>query len=56
MVIFFIVGHVQSKDIENDEITTNYMEEKYIKFYLMFDKRFKNLILCTKILSDGRIN
>ena len=30
MVIIFIVGHVQSKDIENEEITTNYVEEKCI--------------------------
>ncbi len=31
------------------------MEEKYIKFYRTFDKRFKNnenLILCSKTLSD----
>lgn len=34
------------------------MEEKYIKFYKTFDKRFKNnenLILCSKTLSDGRV-
>ena len=30
MAIVFIVGHVQSKDIENEEITTNYVEEKCI--------------------------
>ena len=32
------------------------MEDKYIKFYKTFDKRFKsnnNLILCSKTLSDG---
>ncbi len=31
------------------------MEEKYIKFYKTFDRRFKNndnLILCSKTLSD----
>lgn len=32
------------------------MEEKYIKFYVMSDRRFKNLILCSKILSDCRID
>ena len=34
------------------------MEEKYIKFYKTFDKRFKNnenLILCSKTLSHGRV-
>ena len=34
------------------------MEEKYIKFYKTFDKRFKNnenLILCSKTLSDCRV-
>lgn len=34
------------------------MEDKYIKFYKTFDKRFKsnnNLILCSKTLSDGGI-
>ena len=34
------------------------MEDKYIKFYKTFDKRFKsnnNLILCSKTLSDGRM-
>ena len=31
------------------------MEEKYKKFYIAFDKRFKNLILCSKTLSDGGI-
>ena len=33
------------------------MKEKYIKFYETFDKRFKNnknLILCSKTLSNGR--
>jgi len=31
------------------------MEDKYVKFYKIFDKRFKNnknLILCSKSLSD----
>ena len=35
------------------------MEEKYIKFYKTFDRRFKNnknLILCSKTLSDGGIS
>ena len=35
------------------------MEEKYIKFYKTFDRRFKNndnLILCSKTLSDGGID
>lgn len=34
------------------------MEDKYIKFYKTFDKRFKsnnNLILCSKTLSDGGV-
>ena len=34
------------------------MEEKYIKFYKTFDRRFKNndnLILCSKTLSDGGV-
>ena len=34
------------------------MEEKYIKFYKTFHKKFKNeenLILCSKILSDCRV-
>ena len=32
------------------------MEEKYIKFLKNFDKRFKNLILCSKTLSDGGVD
>ncbi len=35
------------------------MEEKYIKFYKTFDKRFKNnenLILCSNTLSNGGIS
>ena len=31
------------------------MEEKYKKFYIAFDKRFKNLILCSKTLSDSGV-
>jgi hypothetical protein len=34
------------------------VEEKYIKFYKTFDKRFKNnenLILCSNTLSNGGI-
>ena len=34
------------------------MEEKYIKFYKTFHKKFKNdknLILCSKTLNDGGI-
>ena len=34
------------------------MEEKYIKFYKTFHKKFKNnenLILCSKTLNDRRI-
>ena len=34
------------------------MEDKYIKFYKTFDKRFKsnnNLILCSKTLSDSGV-
>jgi len=34
------------------------VEDKYIKFYKTFDKRFKNnkkLILCSKTLSDGGV-
>ena len=29
------------------------MEEKYKKFYKMFDKRIKNVILCSNLNSDG---
>ena len=32
------------------------MREKYKKFYMMFDKRFKNLILCSKTLNDGGVD
>ena len=34
------------------------MEEKYIKFYKTFHKKFKNdknLILCSKTLNDGGV-
>jgi len=34
------------------------MEEKYIKFYKTFHKKFKNdenLILCFELLSDGGV-
>ncbi len=34
------------------------MEEKYIKFYKTFHKKFKNdknLIHCFELLSDGRV-
>ena len=31
------------------------MKEKYKKFYMMFDKRFKNLILCSNLNCDGGI-
>ena len=31
------------------------MKERYKKFYMMFDKRFKNLILCSNTLCDGGI-
>ncbi len=34
------------------------MDEKYIKFYKTFDRRFKkddNLILCSKTLSNGGV-
>ena len=31
------------------------MEEKYRKFYMMFDKRFKNLILCSNTLCDSGV-
>lgn len=34
------------------------MEEKYVKFYKTFHKKFKNdknLILCSKTLNDGRV-
>ena len=31
------------------------MEEKYKKFYKMFDKRIKNVILCSNSNSDGRV-
>ena len=29
------------------------MKDKYKKFYMMFDKRFKNLILCSNLNSDS---
>ena len=32
------------------------MEENHKKFSIMFDKRFKNLILCSKTLSDGGVD
>ena len=35
------------------------MEEKYVKFYKTFHKKFKNeqnLILCSKLLNDGGIS
>ena len=35
------------------------MEDKYIKFYKTFDKRFKNnenLILCSNTLSNGGVD
>lgn len=28
------------------------MKDKYKKFYMMFDKRFKNLILCSNLNCD----
>ena len=34
------------------------MEDKYVKFYKIFDKRFKNnknLILCSKSLRNGGV-
>ena len=31
------------------------MEEKYKKFYMMFDKRFKNLILCSNSVGNGGV-
>jgi hypothetical protein len=31
------------------------MKEKYKKFYMMFDKRFKNLILCSNLNSDDGV-
>ena len=34
------------------------MEEKYIKFYKTFHKKYKNnenLILCSKLLNDSRV-
>ena len=30
------------------------MKERYKKFYMMFDKRFKNRILCSNTLCDSR--
>ena len=32
------------------------MKDKYKKFYMMFDKRFKNLILCSNLNSDGGVS
>ena len=31
------------------------MKDKYKKFYMMFNKRFKNLILCSKTRNDDGI-
>jgi len=31
------------------------MDKKYKKFYMMFDKRYKNLILCSNTLCNGGI-
>jgi len=31
------------------------MRKKYKRFYMMFDKRVKNLILCSKTLNDDGI-
>ena len=31
------------------------MDKKYKKFYMMFDKRFKNLILCSNLNCDGGV-
>jgi len=31
------------------------MKDKYKKFYMMFDKRFKNLILCSNLNCDGGV-
>ena len=31
------------------------MKDKYKKFYMMFDKRFKNLILYSNLNCDGRV-
>ena len=31
------------------------MKEKYKNFYMMFDKRFKNLILCSNLNCDGGV-
>ena len=31
------------------------MIDKYKKFYMMFDKRFKNLILCSNLNCDGGV-
>ncbi len=41
--------------IYNHNITNQIMEEKYKKFYKMFDKRFKNLILCSKTLNHSGV-
>ena len=32
------------------------MKKKYKKFHMMFDKRFKNLILCSNLNCDGRVD
>ena len=32
------------------------MRKKYKKFYMMFDKRFKNLILCSNLNCDGGVD
>ena len=31
------------------------MKEKYKKFHMMFDKRFKNLIPCSNLNCDGGV-
>ena len=32
------------------------MKEKYKNFYMMFDKRFKNLILCSNLNCDSGVS
>ncbi len=49
------LGTIQRQFFSNKRFLEINMEDKYIKFYKTFDKRFKNnknLILCSKSLSD----
>ena len=37
-------------------LRTKPVQEKHKKFYMLFDKRFKNLILCSNLNSDSGVD